>query len=158
MLKFCSFLIILTAMMIVGLSPTANVAADTATDTTIVDVHKVQWGPLKVAGLPAGAEIYVMRGDLAKGAAEILLRFPAGYNVPIHNHTSDETYVWLEGKFALVRADGTRVEFEGPAFVSFPGNASPHALECEAKTPCIVYVRYSRPFDINYFPAGRARE
>jgi hypothetical protein len=70
----------------------------------------------------------------------------------MHNHTSDETYVWLSGAFTLVTHDGTRTRFDGPAFMSMPGNASPHALECGKQAACVVYVRYNRPFDIHYFP------
>lgn len=120
-------------------------------DQTIVDVSKVTWAPLTVDKLQGG-EIAVLRGDLAKGEAEVLLRFPAGFHVPNHSHTSDETYVWLQGAFSLVAHDGTRTKFDGPAFISFPGNAPPHALECGGSAPCILYVRYQRPFDIQYFP------
>lgn len=121
-------------------------------DQTIVDVEKVVWGPLEVEGLPKGGEIAVLRGDLAKGEAEALLRFPAGYKVPNHSHTSDELYMWISGAFTLVAHDGTRTAFSGPAYISFPGNAPPHGLECGKAAPCILYLKLSRPFDIEYFP------
>ena len=57
-------------------------------DQTIVDIGRVAWEPLRLDGLAAGAEIAVLRGDLAKGGAEILLRFPPGYAVPVHSHHS----------------------------------------------------------------------
>lgn len=121
-------------------------------DQTIVDVTKAVWGPLNVEGLPKGAQIAILRGDLAKADAEILLRFPPGYIVPNHSHTSDEVYVWLSGSFTLIAYDGTRTKFAGPAFMSFPGSAPPHGLECSGSEACVLYVRYSRPFDIKYFP------
>jgi len=122
-------------------------------DQTIVDIAKVVWAPLKLEGLPPGADIAVLRGDLAKGDAQILLRFPPGYKVPNHSHTSDEVYVWLSGAFTLIAYDGTRTNFSGPAYISFPGSAPPHGLECAGPQACIAYLRYSRPFDIKYFPA-----
>lgn len=121
-------------------------------DQTIVDIGKAVWGPLKVEGLPEGGEIAVLRGDLSKGDAEVLLRFPQGYVVPNHSHTSDEVYLWLSGAFTLIAHDGTRTAFNGPAYISFPGNAPPHGLECGASAPCVLYLKYSRPFDIQYFP------
>ncbi|WP_334150471.1 cupin domain-containing protein [Hyphomicrobium sp.] len=121
-------------------------------DQTIVDVSKVVWGPLEVEGLPKGGEIAVLRGDLGKGEAEALLRFPAGYKVPNHSHTSDELYMWLSGAFTLIAHDGTRTEFAGPTYISFPGSAPPHGLECGAGAPCVLYLKLSRPFDIQYFP------
>jgi quercetin dioxygenase-like cupin family protein len=122
------------------------------TDQTIVDLTKIVWTPLELDGLAPGVEIASLRGDLAKGEAEILLRIPAGYKVPNHTHTSDELYVWLQGAFTFIAHDGTRTKFSGPAYISFPGNAPPHGLECGKGSPCVFYLKYSRPFDIRYTP------
>ncbi len=126
-------------------------------DQTIVDIDKMVWAPLEVEGLPSGAEIALVRGDLSKGEAEAFLRLPAGYKVPNHTHTSDELYVWLRGAFTLIAHDGTRTEFAQNAYISFPGNAPPHALECGASADCILYLRFSRPFDIRYAPEVAAQ-
>jgi quercetin dioxygenase-like cupin family protein len=124
-------------------------------DQTIADISKVEWGPLKLDGLPPGIEIAVLRGDLAKGGGEILLRTPPKYVVPNHSHTSDEIYVWLKGAFTYIAADGTRQKIEAPAYISLPGQ-SPHALEC-GDEQCIFYLRYGRPFDlqIHSMPANK---
>jgi hypothetical protein len=98
-------------------------------DQTIADIGKMEWAPLQLQGLPPGIEIAALRGDLAKGGAEILLRTPPKYVVPNHSHTSDEVYVWLKGAFTYVAADGTRQKMNAPAYISLPGQ-SPHALEC----------------------------
>jgi quercetin dioxygenase-like cupin family protein len=116
-------------------------------DQTIADIAKLEWAPLTLPGLPPGIEVAVLRGDLTKGGAEILLRTPPHYVVPNHSHTSDEAYVWLKGDFTYVAADGTRQALEAPAYISLPGN-SPHALEC-GNDQCVFYVRYGRPFDLH---------
>jgi quercetin dioxygenase-like cupin family protein len=135
------------------------IAADTAmpkgffsfgSDQTIADIGKVDWKPLQLEGLPAGIEIAALRGDLAKGGGEILLRVPANYTVPNHSHTSDELYVWLKGAFTYIAGDGKQVDIDGPAYISLPGN-TPHALKC-LDEPCLFYVRYSRPFDLHVHP------
>ena len=115
-------------------------------DQTIVDIGKVEWKPLNLEGLPSGIEIAPLRGDLAKGGGEILLRVPANYTVPNHSHISDELYVWVKGAFTYIAEDGKQVEINGPAYISLPGN-TPHALKCQ-NDPCIFYVRYTRPFDL----------
>src|SRR3984957_6550087 len=115
-------------------------------DQTIADISKLEWGPLKLDGLPPGIEIAALRGDLAKGGGEILLRTPPKYVVPNHSHTSDEIYVWVKGAFTYIAADGTRQKMTAPAYISLPGQ-SPHALEC-GDEQCVFYVRYSRPFDL----------
>lgn len=53
-------------------------------DQSIIDLNKVQWSPLELEGFPAGAEIAVLRGDLAHGS-ESIVRVPAGYVIP-HLH------------------------------------------------------------------------
>jgi quercetin dioxygenase-like cupin family protein len=116
-------------------------------DQTIADIGKMEWAPLKLEGLPAGIEIAVLRGDLAKGGGEILLRTPPNYVVPNHSHTSDEVYLWLKGTFTYIAADGTRQKMEAPAYISLPGQ-SPHALEC-GEEQCVFYLRYGRPFDLH---------
>jgi ChrR-like protein with cupin domain len=116
-------------------------------DQTLADVGQMEWTPLKLDGFAPGIEIAVLRGDLAKGGAEILLRTPAKYLVPSHSHTSDEVYVWLKGSFTYVAAGGQRQRMDAPAYISLPGNAPPHAIEC-GDEPCLFYVRYSRPFDL----------
>jgi len=117
------------------------------TDQTIVDIGKLDWAPLKLEGLPEGMEIATLRGDLAKGGGEILLRTPPGYVVPNHSHTSDELYVWLKGPFTYIAADGTRQQMNAPAYISLPGQ-TPHGLEC-GREQCVFYVRYGRPFDLH---------
>lgn len=122
------------------------------TDQTIVDIGKIAWKPLALDGLPPGIEIATLRGDLAKGGAEILLRTPPRYTIPNHSHTSDEVYVWLQGDFTYVSADGKRQSINAPAFISLPGETS-HALEC-GDQPCVFYLHYSRPFDLHVHPTA----
>ena len=50
-------------------------------DQTIIDLNKIEWSPLELEGFAAGAEIAILRGDLAT-AGEAILRLPAGYTVP----------------------------------------------------------------------------
>ncbi len=118
-------------------------------DQTIVDTSKLVFEPLNVEGLPPGAEVAVVRGDF-KVKSEMFIRVPAGYKVPQHTHSSDELYLWLEGDFDLISEDGKRTTFTKPTYISFPGNAPTHALECGKKQSCLFYLAYSRPFDIIY--------
>jgi quercetin dioxygenase-like cupin family protein len=120
-------------------------------DQTIVDIGKVAWEPLRLDGLAPGAEIAVLCGDLAKGGAEILLRFPPGFAVPVHSHTSDELYLWLAGAFTYVAADGTERALRAPAYVSLPGGVA-HGLRC-GSDPWVLFLRYSRPFDLHVHAA-----
>lgn len=119
-------------------------------DQTIIDLNKVVWDPLTGDGIPPGAEIAILRGNLAAGGGEALVRFPANYTFPNHSHTSDELYVWLKGDFTYIADDGTATELSGQTYISLPGGV-PHALKC-GKEPCVFYLRYARPFDYTIHP------
>lgn len=119
-------------------------------DQTIVDLDKIIWEPLVVSRLPAGADIAVLRGNLTAGGSESIVKLPPNYVMPSHSHTSDELYVWIQGAFTLISEKGSKTDFNGPAYISFPGNAPPHGLKCGPKQECLLYLRLSRPFDIKY--------
>jgi quercetin dioxygenase-like cupin family protein len=122
---------------------------------TIIDLQRVVWEPLKGEGIPPGVQIAMLRGDLAAGGGELLVRLPANYTFPNHSHTSDEIYVWIQGDFTYIAEDGTATPLSRHAYISLPGNV-PHALKC-GKTPCVFYVRYPGPFDykIHQMPARK---
>jgi Dimethlysulfonioproprionate lyase len=117
---------------------------------TLIDLKKVVWEPLKGEGIPPGVQIAPLSGDLAAGGGELLVRLPAHYTFPNHSHTSDELYVWIQGDFTYIAADGTATPLSGQTYIRLPGNV-PHALRC-GKTPCIFYVRYTGPFDYQIHP------
>jgi quercetin dioxygenase-like cupin family protein len=120
------------------------------TGQTIIDLQKVVWEPLKGEGIPPGVQIAMLRGDLAAGGGELLVRLPANFTFPNHSHTSDELYVWIQGDFTYIADDGTATPLSRHAYISLPGNV-PHALKC-GKTPCIFYVRYAGSFDYKIHP------
>ena len=117
---------------------------------TIIDLQNVVWEPLKGEGIPPGVQIAMLRGDLAAGGGELLVRLPAHFTFPNHSHTSDELYVWIQGDFTYIAEDGTATPLSRHAYISLPGNV-PHALKC-GKTPCVFYVRYPGPFDYKIHP------
>jgi quercetin dioxygenase-like cupin family protein len=124
-------------------------------DQTIIDLNKVVWEPLKGEGIPPGPEMAVLRGDLAAGGGELLVRLPANYTFPHHSHTSDELYVWIKGNFTYIAEDGTATDLSGQSYISLPGGV-PHALRC-GNEPCVFYLRYARPFDYKIHPMPAKR-
>jgi quercetin dioxygenase-like cupin family protein len=124
-------------------------------DQSIIDLNKVVWEPLKGEGIPPGPEIAILRGDLAAGGGELLVRLPANYTFPNHSHTSDELYVWIKGNFTYIAADGTATDLSGQSYISLPGGV-PHALRC-GNEPCVFFLRYSRPFDYQIHPMPAKR-
>ena len=124
-------------------------------DQRIIDLGKVHWAPLQAEGVKPGTQIAVLRGNLKSGPVELLVRLPANYTFPVHSHTSDETYVWISGKFSYIAEDGTAVKLPGQTFISLPGNV-PHGLACGSRL-CIFYVRYSQTFDMKTYPMPKLK-
>jgi quercetin dioxygenase-like cupin family protein len=117
---------------------------------TIIDLKKIVWEPLKGEGIPPGAKMATLHGDLAKGGGELLVYLPPNYTFPNHSHTSDELYVWIQGNFTYIAEDGTATRLSGNTYISLPPNV-PHALRCGTR-PCVFYVRYAGPFDYKIHP------
>jgi quercetin dioxygenase-like cupin family protein len=108
-------------------------------------------GAARAERLPAGAEIAILRGAL-EHSSEAIVRVPAGYRIPNHNHTSAETYLWIRGEFTYINGkDGRSAKMSGQGFISLPGSAPPHAIRC-GDSPCLFYLRYPRPFDHTVYP------
>ncbi len=146
-----SSLILTISTPVIAEYATNNLPLAFGPDQTIIDLNKITWSPLELDGFAAGAEIAVLRGDLAH-SSESIVRIPAGYVIPNHNHTSDETYIWLKGKYTYINGeDGRAANMSGQGFISLPGNAPPHAIKCGSAS-CVFYLRYSRPFDHQVFP------
>lgn len=149
------FLLVNSLILVISTSVVAEYATSNSPlafgpGQTIIDFNKIKWSPLKLDGFAAGAEIAVLRGSL-EYSSESIVRIPAGYVVPNHNHTSDETYIWLKGKYTYINGeDGRAANMSGQGFISLPGNAPPHAIKCGSES-CVFYLRYSRPFDHKIF-------
>ena len=87
-------------------------------DQTLIDLNKVVWEPLTGEGIPPGPEIATLRGNLATGGGEALVRLPANYTFPNHSHTSNELYVWLKSDFTYIADDSTATELSGQTYIS----------------------------------------
>ena len=117
--------------------------------TVIANSSELEWEPWQ--GFPEGAEIAVLRGDQNSIWDEAFVRIPAGFQVPHHNHTARELVLWIEGKFTFVADDGTKQELGPTAYLNLaPGNK--HSVRCGDESPCLLYLKYDRPYDVNTYP------
>ncbi len=73
--------------------------AQTAAAPVVKAASRVDW---KASGsLPPGAEYHLIYEDPKTHAVQTLVRFPKGYALPAHSHSTDETIVVLKGKLVL---------------------------------------------------------
>jgi quercetin dioxygenase-like cupin family protein len=118
---------------------------------TIVAGDALKWGPAPPS-LPPGAEAAVLLGNPAKdGPFAVRFKFPAGFIVPPHRHSKDETVTLISGRFAIVmgeKVDRASLKALPPgSFFYQPAGAAHYAF---AETEAVVQVTGMGPFDVTY--------
>jgi quercetin dioxygenase-like cupin family protein len=113
----------------------------------IKHVGELDW---KVSGtLPPGAEFHLIYEDPKTGGVHTLVHFPAGYTLPSHSITHDETIVIIKGKLIVGLGD-TMTTLEAGSYAMFPAGVM-HSLK--AKGNCIFLMATNGPFDIKGLPS-----
>ncbi len=73
-------------------------------DDITLSTEEIQWKD--APGMPKGAQMVVIRGDLTKpGPYTLRLKFPDGYVIPSHWHTNEEQTTVLSGTLHAGRGD-----------------------------------------------------
>lgn len=112
---------------------------------------EIDW---KASGsLPPGAEYHLIREDASTHGVQILVRFPKGYSLPSHAHSTDETLLVLRGKLEIGSGSGTTALGPG-GYAVFPAG-EPHALAAKGWGGCELLVTMAGAFDLK--PAAPAK-
>ena len=118
---------------------------------TEVNVDSIKWGPAPPS-LPPGAQAAVLMGSPAKEGPFVLrLKFPAGFTVPPHRHSKDETLTLIAGRLAI----GAGETIDRPSLKPLPALSFVHlpagmAHYAWAEVESIVQINGVGPFDVNY--------
>ncbi len=129
---------------------TAGVArAQTGASSALPD--GVQWAAVPPM-LPEGAQIAVLDGDPGKAAPfTIRLRFPDGYTVPPHSHSTDEHVTVISGTLHLGMGDAidrkAAQTLRSGGYATAPAQMNHYAW---AGGETIVQIHAMGPFDITY--------
>ncbi len=102
--------------------------------------------------LPAGAMWSVLYGNPGEaGPFTVRVRFPAGYQVPAHWHSKDETVTVISGTFAIGTGDRVDRDKVQPlttgGMAVLPANMPHYAL---IPQDAVVQINGVGPFDLNY--------
>jgi quercetin dioxygenase-like cupin family protein len=112
---------------------------------------KIAWGPTP-PGLPPGAQAAILLGDPDKeGPFVVRVKAPAGYIVPPHHHSKDETVTVLSGKTGMamgetVEKDASKTLVPG-GFAYMPAGMVHYAWSAEES---VIQISGNGPFDIIY--------
>lgn len=119
---------------------------------TVVTPDQIKWGPAP-PGLPAGAEMMVLRGDPSKAGMPFTFRvkFPDGYKVPPHWHSTDENVTVIQGTLNVGMGnkfdESAGNEMPAGSYALMPKGARHFAW---AKGETILQIYGTGPFTITY--------
>src|SRR5215467_4101971 len=103
-MKTLSTTIALSLVAVVLGSLATSVAAQGASEG-FVNSKDIKWGAAPPA-IPKGAQIAVLQGDPFKSGPFVMrLKVPAGYQIPPHWHTQDESLTVISGSFYFGKGD-----------------------------------------------------
>lgn len=116
-----------------------------------VNPKDIKWGDAPPS-LPKGAKIAVLQGDPGKpGPFVIRLMVPAGYKIAPHWHSQDESLTVISGTLSFGmgdRPDAAKAHALTAGGFHFLSGKDHHYVV--AKTPTVIQVSGSGPFDMTY--------
>jgi hypothetical protein len=145
--------------LVIGLSVlTAVCAAYAAGAASKKNATLIPAGELKWEDYAPGSPLKIVQlwGDRTKGEYAMLLKLPAGFEVPLHTHSADYQGITLQGVWVHpVEGDAASESKELPpmSYVDQPGKQV-HRDTCKGTTDCVLFIRQAKKGD--FIPAASA--
>jgi hypothetical protein len=119
-----------------------------------VNAKDIKWGPAPPS-IPKGAKIAVLQGDPSKaGPFVVRLMVPAGYRIPPHWHSQDESLTVISGSFYFGKGDKVETSkaptITAGAFHYLSGKDHHYLV---ARTASVIQINGNGPFDVTYINA-----
>lgn len=163
MSKYRLSLMVLAVLLVVisfrfALANKATMSVDASPQDShiIIAPGEIKWGSAPPA-LPAGSQFAVLEGDPSKAGSSFTIRvkFPNGYTVPPHWHTTDENVVVLKGTLMLGLGDKldktAGKELQAGSYARMPQGMR-HSAWTKGET--IIQIYGIGPFEVNYVNAA----
>jgi quercetin dioxygenase-like cupin family protein len=100
---------------------------------------------------PPGASVVMLLGDPFREAGYMYVKFPAGYEPPMHSHKATERILVDRGTLLLHLPERDPIrEPEGQYIVIKSGTV--HETSCVGPEDCLCYISVDRAFDVISFP------
>jgi quercetin dioxygenase-like cupin family protein len=143
--------VVALAAIILGALAGSAFAAGTSDKEIFINRKDIKWGDAPPS-IPKGAKLAVLQGDPGKtGPFVIRLMLPAGYKIPPHSHSQDESLTVISGTFYFGTGDKIDMSkahaLDAGGFHALSGGDHHYAF---AKAPTVVQVNGMGPFNINY--------
>jgi quercetin dioxygenase-like cupin family protein len=130
-----------------ALAATVSAQAATGKAPVFMPAADLKWAPLDPTGAPGvmSADVW---GDHTKGAFGGFTKFPAGFQTPLHTHTSEYKIVVVSGTF-LQGPEGKPVVRLGPgSYLVQPAGSYRHTTGCDKASECVIFIQSEGKFDL----------
>lgn len=140
----------LVAVILGGMARFAS-AQGTSESEVFLNPKDIKWGAAPPS-IPGGAKIAILQGDPSRpGPFVIRLMVPAGYKIPPHWHTQDESLTVISGTFYF--GTGDKVEASESHTLTagafhFLSGKDHHFLV--ARSAAVIQINGNGPFDVTY--------
>ena len=123
----------------------ASTKAAPAGKAVLMAADELKWGD--PPNSPPGVKRAVLWGDPEKGSHGALHKFVAGFESPLHHHTSDYRAVVISGTLIITPEGGAAKKLPPGSWGSFTGK-NKHTTKCDSGSECIVMLDVKGPFDV----------
>ena len=114
----------------------------------------LKWEDLDPTGAP-GVKIADVSGNHAKGAFAAFIKFPNGFNTPLHTHTADMKITVISGTFTQTPEGKSQVKLGPGSYFLQPGVTYKHVTGCEGASGCEIFLESNGKFDLKPAEAGK---
>lgn len=114
----------------------------------------MKWTDLDPSGAP-GVKVVDLQGDHTKGAYRAMIKFPPGFNVPLHTHTNDMWIAVISGTFIHTPEGKPEIRLGPGSYLMQPGGNYRHSTACDKASECLFYSESKGKFDLKPVEAGK---
>ena len=139
-----------TALILLGIffvsAPNALAQKMKKKDKTLMAAEDVKWEILKAAPPGSGVMCSVLWGNLEKGPFGAFIKFPAGFKMPLHYHSSTLKAVVVKGAYVYIPEKGEEKRMGQGSYFTYPA-LDRHATGSAEDSETILFVQGSGKFD-----------
>jgi quercetin dioxygenase-like cupin family protein len=114
----------------------------------------LKWDSLKGAPPGSGVMSALLWGNPEKGPFGMFVKFPAGFKMPLHYHSSALKAVVVKGAYIYVPEKGEEKVLGPGSYYSYPAKDR-HATKSAEDSETILYVEGTGKFDAIPIEAGK---
>lgn len=119
---------------------------------TVLAAADYKWAEMPNTG---GVQVVPIKGDMARGAHEAMVTFPASAVHALHTHTAEIKIVVVSGTFTYGPEGGPEKQYGPGSYIAIPGNLR-HTSGCTSAAPCVIYHAANGKFDLKAVPEKKS--